>query len=82
MPAASVEIENVALPEIRDPLPIVAVPSLNVTVPVAVEGDTVAVKVTVWPEVDGFKLEARLLLVPILLAAFIDCAIAEDELPL
>ncbi len=37
--------------------PMVAAPSLNVTVPVAVEGVTVAVKVTEFPYVDGFKLD-------------------------
>jgi hypothetical protein len=42
-----------------DPLLAVAVPSdvapsRNWTVPVAVAGDTVAVKVTGWPNADGF----------------------------
>jgi hypothetical protein len=45
-PTASVEVAYVALPPLSVPVPSVVVPSLNVTVPVAVEGVTVAVKVT------------------------------------
>src|ERR1035438_3223581 len=41
------------------PVPSVATPSLNVTVPVAVEGETVAVNVTDWFRMDGFSDEVR-----------------------
>jgi hypothetical protein len=43
----SVEVEKVALPLLRVPLPSLVVPSKNVTVPVAVDGETLAVNVTV-----------------------------------
>jgi hypothetical protein len=54
-PTANVETASDA-----DPLPIVAapnavVPSRNCTVPAPVAGDTVAVKLTDWPAVDGFE---------------------------
>ena len=47
---------NVAIPPLSVPVPIDAPLSLNVTVPVASPGVTVAVKVTEAPPVDGFKL--------------------------
>ena len=42
---------NVALPELSVPVPSEVVPSRNVTVPVAVEGATVAVSVMLVPAV-------------------------------
>jgi len=57
-PAASVEMLNVAFPLLMVPVPSVVLPSLKVTVPVAAEGETVAVKVTEEPNVDGFADEA------------------------
>ena len=48
-PAARLEMDSVARPLLRVPLPSEVDPSLNVTVPVAAEGDTVAVKVTDCP---------------------------------
>ncbi len=44
---------KVAWPPDKVPEPIVAVPSMNVTVPVAADGETVAVKVTKFPYTDG-----------------------------
>jgi len=62
-PTASVEVAYVALPPLSVPVPSVVVPSLNVTVPVAVEGVTVAVKVTeVW-YVEGFSDDATVVVV-------------------
>jgi fructose-specific phosphotransferase system IIC component len=52
-PAASAEVAKDAVPLVTVPCPIVVVPSLKVTVPVASVG-TVAVKVTDWVYVDGF----------------------------
>ncbi len=48
---------NVAVLPLNVPDPIFVVPSKNVTVPVGVPDPavTVAVKVTLWPNVDGFK---------------------------
>ena len=49
-------------------------PSKNVTVPVAVDGETVAVKITVCPNVDGFGLDVRVVVVGVLLTACIRLA--------
>ncbi len=49
------DVANVVLPPDNVPVPSVVVPSLNVTVPAAVLDDTVAVKVTELPNVDGFS---------------------------
>src|SRR5216683_4694631 len=62
-PPARVAILNVASPapfNVADP--IVAAPSLNVTVPVGVppdpaDGVTVAANVTVWPQIEGLSEE-------------------------
>ena len=51
------------------PVPSVVEPSVNVTVPVAVLGDTVAVRVTDWPKVEGFAEEESVVVVLVLLAA-------------
>ena len=40
-------------------------PANNPTVPVALAGKTVAVKFIGWPEMAGFGLEARVVLVPV-----------------
>ena len=66
IPAARLAVDSVARPLLRVPLPSEVAPSKNVTVPVTVEAETVAVKVTVWPEVEGFRLEARLVVVLVL----------------
>ena len=53
VPAAEKEVARVALPELSVPVPSEVVPSRKVTVPVAVDGETVAVSVTLVPvEVD------------------------------
>jgi hypothetical protein len=52
-PRVSVEVLNVAAPPDKLLVPRVVAPSLNVTVPVAVDGVTVAVKVTGLPYADG-----------------------------
>ena len=60
LPRANVEVVNVAFPPLSVPVPRVVVPSLKVTVPVGVPevvGFTVAVKVTAWPNPDGFMEE-------------------------
>jgi hypothetical protein len=58
---------NVAFPLLIAPVPSVVLPSLKVTVPVAAEGETVAVNVTDDPYVDGFADEAS---VSVVLALF------------
>jgi hypothetical protein len=48
-PTANVEVLYVAFPLLRVPVPRVVLPFLNVTVPVAVEIESVAVNVTELP---------------------------------
>jgi hypothetical protein len=48
-PAIRVDVLNVALPLLTVPVPRVVLPSLKVTVPVAADGETVAVNVTTEP---------------------------------
>ena len=64
-----------ALPLALVPVPRVVVPSLNVTVPAAAEGETVAVKVTDAPNPDGFADEAS---VTVVFALFTVCVSTED----
>ena len=63
LPAARLEMVKVAFPLLKTELPSVEVPSRNVTFPVAEEGETVAVKVTAWPDVDGLRLESSAVVV-------------------
>jgi hypothetical protein len=78
-PSASVEVLKVAIPLLRVPVPNVVLPSLKVTVPVAAEGETVAVKVTETPAADGFDDEVR---VTVVVALFTVWVSAEDVLVL
>ncbi len=78
-PAVSVEMLNVAFPPLIAPVPSVVLPSLNVTVPVAAKGVTVAVNVTVEPYAEGFADEARVIVV---LAGSTVWVSAKDVLPL
>jgi hypothetical protein len=52
-----------AYPPDRLPVPRTVAPSLNVTVPVAVEALTAAVKVTEAPKVDGLRLDVTTVVV-------------------
>jgi hypothetical protein len=81
-PTASVAVLYVAVLYVAFPLLIVPVPSvvlpfLNVTVPVAVEIESVAVKVTELPYVDGFDEEVS---VTVGVALFTVCVNADDVL--
>jgi hypothetical protein len=58
VPWVSMAVENDAPPDPSVAVPIAAPLSKNCTLPVAVKGVTVAVNVTVWPEVDGLALDA------------------------
>jgi hypothetical protein len=60
-------------------VPRVVLPFLNVTVPVAADGVTVAVKVTEEPYVDGFAEEAS---VTEVVTGLTVCVSAEDVLEL
>jgi hypothetical protein len=54
---------NVAVPFDRLPVPRTVAPSLNVTVPVAVDGVTVDVNVTDAPKIDGLRLDVTTVVV-------------------
>ena len=60
-------------------MPRVVLPSLKVTVPVAADGVTVAVKVTEEPYVDGFAEEVR---VTVEVALLTVCVSVDDVLEL
>lgn len=87
-PADRLEVENVALPPLSVPLPTATgfslhgageqVNSKNVTVPVAVGGETVAATATAWPYVDGFGVDDRAVVVLVLPTV---CVRVADELP-
>src|SRR5207302_4183291 len=62
-PAASVDTPSVAVPLLTALVPNRFDPSLNVTVPVAVEGETVAVRTTFWLDVEGIGVELSYVLV-------------------
>jgi hypothetical protein len=81
-PTVRLDVDSVALPTLRVPLPNEMAPSKNVTVPVAVEGDTVAVKVTDCPTVDGLRLDPRPVVVFVFAAVFTVCVKAGEVLPL
>jgi len=78
-PPERVAVLYVALPLLSVPVPSVVLPSLNVTVPVAVDGVTVAVNVTDAPNVEGFADEDTAVVVDALLTV---CVRAEEVLPL
>ena len=62
-PGDRLEVETLALPPLSVALPSDVLPSKNCTVPVADDGETVAVNVTFWPYVDGFGLEETVVVV-------------------
>jgi hypothetical protein len=63
LPAARLDVPKVAFPLLRAEVPSVDAPSRNVTVPVADEGETLAVKVTDCPEGDGLRLDVTVVVV-------------------
>ena len=65
VPAAKVEVLKAATPFVRATVPSTLVPFLKVTFPVGTpfEELTVAVNVTDWPNVEGFKLETSAVVV-------------------
>jgi hypothetical protein len=78
-PTASVDVANVATPELSVPVPSVVAPSRNVTVPVGVPPVpvTVAVNVTDWPAVEGLTEEVS---VVVLAFVFTTWVTTEDVL--
>ena len=57
MPEASAETVSDAVPPLTAAVPIAVLPSRNCTLPVTVPGETVAVKVTACPYVEGLGEE-------------------------
>ena len=84
--ADRLEVENVAVLPLNVPLPSTTgcilhgageqVSSENTTVPVAVEGETVAVNVTDCPNIDGLRLDVRAVVVGIVLTV---CTLVADD---
>jgi hypothetical protein len=68
---ASDEVLYVAIPLLTLPLPSVVLPSLNVTVPVAVVDETVAVNVTEELNADGFDDDESVVVVLALLTVWV-----------
>ena len=81
VPTVRVEIANLAVPLLSVALPIDVPLSLNVAVPVAVEGVTAAEKVTDCPLTEGFRLEVSFVVV-VVVVAFTLCDKVEDVLAL
>jgi len=82
VPTVSVAVSSVATPPDRALVPRVVVPSLKVTVPVGVPApeDTVAVKTTVCPKVEGFWDEATEVLEAALFTVSVPLAELEAKL--
>ena len=66
------EVLNVAVPSLSVSVPIEVPLSLNVTVPGAVLGETVAVKVTESPMTEGFSLESSQVVVSVLFTVWVN----------
>jgi hypothetical protein len=78
IPTESDDVESVAAPPLSVPVPRVVEPSLNVTVPEAASGVTVAVKVTDPPTGLGFFDELTLVVVAFVFTTWLTAA---DVLP-
>src|ERR671926_342487 len=65
LPTASDEVVNVATPPESTALPSAVAPSVKLTVPLAVDGVTVAVNVTGWPNVDGLDDDVSVVVVAV-----------------
>ncbi len=78
----NVDVVKVAVLPINVPDPILVAPSKNVTVPVGVPEVVVmvAVKVTLWPNVEGFKDEVTVVVVVAGGAAFTVCVNTDEVL--
>jgi hypothetical protein len=63
VPGASEEVLRLAEPPLTADAPKSVAPSMNLTAPVAVPGETVAVRATVPPAQEGFVAEARTVVV-------------------
>jgi hypothetical protein len=67
-----------AKPPDRLTVPRAVAPSLNVTFPVAVDGVTVAVKVTEAPKADGLELEVTFVVVAALFTVWMTALDVDD----
>jgi hypothetical protein len=78
MPGESVKVVKVATPLLTALEPIVFAPSMKVTLPVTPAELTVAVIVTLWPNVEGFCDDISVIVVE---ALFTTCVSTVDVLP-
>ena len=65
LPTASAEVSSDAVPPLSGAVPSEIEPSENSTVPDAADGDTVAVNVTLCPELEGLGVEASVVVVDV-----------------
>ena len=79
LPTESDAVTNNAVPPLTGTVPKELPPSENCTLPVAAAGDTVAVKVTACPNVDGFCDDVSAVVV-LISEEFTACVSAEDVL--
>lgn len=78
IPEARLDVAREALPLLRVALPNSVEPSKKRTVPVAAEGETVALNVTDCPTLDGLRLDVS---DAVVFAAFTVCDSSGDVLP-
>jgi ribosomal protein S5 len=82
VPGDKADVEKVAAPELTVLVPITTAPSRNCTLPVAVDGVTAALKVTVWPTEDGLGFEVSdsdgIALITSVIAGEVDPALLES----
>jgi ribosomal protein S5 len=78
LPTTSADVALVATPPESGELPSEVAPSKNSTVPVAADGVTVAVSVTLSPTTDGF---GALVTAVVVLAFVTECKCTGDVLP-
>ena len=82
LPTDSPDVMKVALPPLRNAVPSVVVPSVNVTdAPPGVPAPgattaTVAVMVTIWPKTDGLGADVRVVVVPALPMVWLSVPVA------
>jgi hypothetical protein len=79
VPADRLAVDSDAVPTLRFDDPSRVGPSKNRIVPVAPEGNTVALSVTLCPNVDGLLFEATVVVVPAVLTV---CVKTAEVLPL
>jgi hypothetical protein len=71
-------VASVASPELSVPVPSAVVPSSNVTVPVAADGETVAVSVTLAPSATDVADAVRVVVVAVVVSVVVVVVVVVD----